>query len=71
MSKPNCVQCKHFYITWNPKIPNGCKKFGIQCQDKPSNIVAAAGMGDCQGFEPKKRPEAKSDALDLNRKDLW
>jgi hypothetical protein len=71
MSKPNCHQCKHFYITWNPKIPNGCKKFQIQCKDQPSAIVAAAGQGECQGYELKKRPEAKTDPLDLNRKDYW
>ena len=71
MSKPNCTQCKHFYITWDPKIPNGCKQYGIQCKDLPSKIVASAGMGDCNGFEAKKRPEQKNDKLDLNRKDLW
>jgi hypothetical protein len=71
MSKPNCTQCKHFYITWDPKIPNGCKQFGIMCKDLPSKIVAQAGMGECSGFEAKKRPEQKSDKLDLNRRDLW
>jgi len=71
MSKPNCTQCKHFYITWDPKIPNGCRRFGIQCKDLPSRVVAQAGMGDCTGFEAKKRPEEKTDKLDLNRRDLW
>jgi hypothetical protein len=71
MSRPNCTQCKHFYITWDPKIPNGCKQYGIQCKDLPSKIVAQAGMGDCAGFEAKKRPEQKTDKLDLNRRDLW
>ncbi len=30
-----------------------------------------AGLGDCQGFEPRKRPESDPKGLDLNRKDLW
>jgi hypothetical protein len=71
MSKPICSQCKHFYITWDPKIPNGCRQFGIQCKDLPSKIVSQAGMVDCNGFEAKKRPEKKNDKLDLNRRDLW
>lgn len=73
MSKPNCTQCKHFYITWNPKTPNGCRRYGIECKDKPSAIVAMAGMGECQGFLEKRRAQkdqAKKD-LDLDRDDLW
>jgi hypothetical protein len=69
--KPNCTSCKHFYVTWDPKIPNGCRAYGIQSKDLPSRIVASAGMGDCQGYEAKKKPETKKDGLDLNRKDLW
>lgn len=73
MSNPNCSQCRHFYITWNQKTPNGCRRFGIQCKEQPSKIVSMAGLGDCQGFEAKKKQEAESGAvkLDLNRKDLW
>lgn len=71
MSKPNCKECRHFYITWNPQTPNGCRRFGIQCKDRPSQIVAMAGQGECQGFEEKKRPESKKTGLDLKRDDLW
>lgn len=71
MNKPNCSQCRHFYITWNQQTPNGCRRFGIQCKDAPSKIVSQAGLGQCQGFEAKKRSEDKKGALDLNRKDLW
>lgn len=71
MSKPNCQQCRHFYITWDQKTPNGCRRFGIQCKDSPANIIAQAGLGDCQGFEQKKKPEEKKPGLDLNRRDLW
>jgi hypothetical protein len=71
MSKPNCAQCRHFYITWDARTPNGCRQYGIQSKEQPSRIVSAAGAGDCQGFEPKKRQEAKKDVLDLNRSDLW
>ncbi len=73
MSKPNCSQCRHFYVTWNPKTPNGCRRYGIECKDRPSTIVAMAGMGECQGFEVKKRVEKDKaqKGTDLNRDDLW
>lgn len=71
MSHPNCSQCRHFYITWDKKTPNGCRLYGIQTKDRPSQIVKMAGMGECQGFAPKKRPETDKKGLDLNRDDLW
>ncbi len=71
MSKPKCNDCKHYFITFDAKIPYGCRQYGIKCKDQPSSIVASAGQGECQGFEPKKRLEDKKPVLDLNRKDLW
>lgn len=70
MEKPKCQQCRHFFITWDQKTPNGCRRFGIQSRELPSAIVRAAGMGDCQGFEAKATKKQDS-GLDLSRKDLW
>lgn len=71
MSKPNCNQCRHYYVTWDQKNPNGCRRFGIQCKDSPSKVIAQAGLGDCMGFEEKTKNRPKEKGLDLNRKDLW
>ena len=71
MEKPDCLKCRHFYITWSPGTPNGCRRFGIQCKDSPTKIIASAGLGDCQGFEPKAKKANESKGLDLSRKDLW
>jgi hypothetical protein len=71
MSKPKCTDCKHYFITYDPKIPNGCRQYGIKCKAMPTEIVASAGQGDCRGFEPKRKPETKKPGLDLNRNDLW
>lgn len=71
MDKPNCSQCRHYYITWDQRTPNGCRRFGIQSKARPSDVVASAGMGDCQGFEAKRKPVEKAKGLDLNRDDLW
>ena len=71
MSRPNCNQCRHFYITWDKKTPNGCRQFGIQCKESPSMVISLAGLGDCQGFEEKGKKRPNDKTLDLNRKDLW
>jgi hypothetical protein len=71
MDKPNCRKCRHFLITWNPKSPHGCRKYGIQTKDEPSKIIAMAGMGECQGFESKINKNEVRNKLDLNRDDLW
>jgi hypothetical protein len=71
MEKPKCTQCRHYYITWDPKIPNGCRRFGIQCKDQPSRIVAQAGEGECQGYEAKVKKDEKKKEMDLNRPEYW
>ena len=72
-SKPNCINCQHYHITWDQKAPRGCKLYGIKSQAMPSQIVQMAGSGDCQGFQAKVKKEdpSKDKGLDLNRKDLW
>jgi hypothetical protein len=71
MEKPNCRKCRHFFITWNPKTPHGCKRYGIESREDPSKIVSMAGLGDCQGFEDKTKKNDTKGKLDLNRDDLW
>jgi len=53
--KINCFHCIHFYITWDPKFPNGCRFFQIKTKNRPSNEVEKSSGLPCQGFEPKKR----------------
>jgi len=71
MEKPNCRDCKHYFVTWNQRTPNGCRRYGIESKENPSVIVHSAGMGDCQGYEAKRSKELKKTPLDLNSKDLW
>ena len=64
---PNCMKCKHFYITYDQRTPRGCKIYGIQSQQLPSMIVKKANGGsDCIGFSPKpnNKEEKKKDLSD-------
>lgn len=67
--KPNCMKCKHFFITYDQSTPRGCKTYQIRSQQLPSVIVKQANNGaDCIGFEPKKLKNSKKD---LNDSAYW
>ncbi len=56
--KPNCIKCKHYFITFDQHAPKGCRIYKIKSKQMPSQIVKQANNGsECIGFEAKKNPE--------------
>ncbi|OGG93536.1 MAG: hypothetical protein A2527_11555 [Candidatus Lambdaproteobacteria bacterium RIFOXYD2_FULL_50_16] len=54
---PHCRQCRHYYITWDPTYPYGCRKMGFKSTKAPWDEVIDISGQTCQVFEPKpKRP---------------
>ncbi|WP_197057391.1 hypothetical protein [Pontibacillus halophilus] len=53
MERRNCFQCKHFYTTWNPAFPRGCKAYGFKGRELPSVVVHHATGEPCKAFEVK------------------
>ena len=49
----DCFQCKHFYVTWDPRFPRGCKVFGFKTRQLPSVAVFSSSGEPCEGFERK------------------
>ncbi|RKN84328.1 uracil-DNA glycosylase [Paenibacillus ginsengarvi] len=49
----NCMKCRHFYVTWDPKFPKGCKAYGFKTQGLPSQTVLASSGKPCYQFEEK------------------
>lgn len=54
--KIDCMKCRHFYITWDPKFPRGCRTFGFKTQSLPSIQVLNSSGKPCLNFEPKTKP---------------
>jgi len=50
----NCLECKHFYVTWDQSFPKGCKVYGIKSQQMPSVLVKKTSGMDCQAFLAKR-----------------
>ena len=58
----NCHNCQHYFVTWVPAQPHGCRTMGFRSYHLPSAVVYQNSGCDCNAFEPKKRnPPTKID----------
>jgi hypothetical protein len=57
---PNCWECRYLAITWDVRMPYGCKLMGFRSKVIPSLEVLRTDGRFCGGFSPKPaKPEAK------------
>ncbi len=64
-----CRNCKHLFITHEPKTPYGCKAFSIKSARLPEVAIKAANNGqECMGFEAKAQ---KKKEKDLRESKYW
>lgn len=70
--KKNCLNCKHYFITFDSSAPKGCRAYGIKSAQMPSSVVKQATHGgDCLGFELKDRLKKKEKTKNLNDPHFW
>jgi hypothetical protein len=50
---PNCWECHHFGVTWEPALPYLCKEMGFKSARLPSQEVLAADGHPCRAFSSK------------------
>jgi hypothetical protein len=55
---PDCLQCTHFRVSWDPDFPRACTVFGIKSRKLPSHVVFEATGRHCPVFE--RSPRIKS-----------
>ncbi|TVR87039.1 MAG: hypothetical protein EA428_13800 [Spirochaetaceae bacterium] len=55
---PNCLQCRYFRVTWEPRFPRSCTVFGIKTKMLPSIAVYRATGRHCPSFELRERRES-------------
>lgn len=51
----NCLKCRHYFVTWDPLRPRGCRLYGFKTQLMPSQLVYQATGAPCPSFEEKLR----------------
>jgi len=54
--RPECLQCQHYYVTWDPNFPYGCRAFGFKSKVAPYLEVYSASQKRCLKFE-KRQPK--------------
>ncbi len=63
----NCINCKHFFVTWENKFPYGCNAYEIKSKTAPNlQVLENTGLA-CLLFEFKKS-EASDQAPNLQKK---
>jgi hypothetical protein len=50
---PNCWACRYLAITWDVRMPYGCKLMGFRSKVIPSIEVLRTDGRFCGGFSPK------------------
>ena len=56
--KINCRLCRHYYVTWEPNHPYGCRAMGFKGKLLPSMMVVRTTGKPCSMFLKKKnRPD--------------
>ncbi len=53
--KIRCLDCEHYYITWDESYPYGCRKMGFKSKYAPRKAVFDMSEINCQAFSMKKR----------------
>ncbi len=51
---PNCLKCKHYYVTYDPARPFGCRAMKFKSATSPARVVFKTSGLHCQLYNPKK-----------------
>ncbi|RLB22376.1 MAG: uracil-DNA glycosylase [Deltaproteobacteria bacterium] len=57
-TKATCYTCRHFYITYEPTYPYGCRAMGFKSTQIPCVVVQMSSGIPCQAYE-KKEPVSR------------
>jgi len=52
---PLCLQCKHFYVTYDIRQPRGCRAFGFKSRRIPADIVQSSSGKLCTLFAVRRK----------------
>lgn len=57
-ARPECLRCKHYFVTWSPRFPYGCRAFGFKSKVIPCLEVYTASHQQCMKFEARPALDA-------------
>jgi hypothetical protein len=65
---PNCWQCQHFAVSWDPRMPYRCKRMGFKSAVLPSWEVLRVDGDFCRSFQLKNPTVKPAEVTPLGRK---
>lgn len=52
----DCRRCAHYFVTWDPRFPHGCRRMGFKSRTVPVEEVRRTMPGhECLLFQAKAR----------------
>ncbi|MDR2422968.1 MAG: uracil-DNA glycosylase [Deltaproteobacteria bacterium] len=54
-TRRDCRRCRHYYITWEARVPHGCRAMGFKSQYLPYLQVFRVSGQNCQSFSPRPK----------------
>lgn len=61
-AQPDCLKCRYYFITHEPRQPYGCRAMGFKSKKRPSVVVFESSGMACQRYTPKESVKAKKDS---------
>ncbi len=55
----DCYKCRHYFITWEPSNPHGCRAMGFKSHQLPGEVVHQHSGELCQAFQLKNPNDHK------------
>ena len=53
--KIECLMCLHYYVTWDKRLPHGCRAMKFKSKTVPAAVVMKSSGEGCLLFELKKK----------------
>jgi hypothetical protein len=64
----DCHRCRHYFITWDPRFPHGCRRMGFKSRMYPSDEVRQTMSGhECRLFHAPARSSEIARPLSARR----
>lgn len=55
LQQPDCRRCQHYFITYEPAFPNGCRALGFKSRALPHREVLLSSGIPCIAYTPRER----------------
>ncbi|MDR2350143.1 MAG: uracil-DNA glycosylase [Deltaproteobacteria bacterium] len=55
VGNPRCVDCRHYFVTWDPSRRHGCRALGFKSNRVPGVEVMRTSGQPCQYFVMRNR----------------